>query len=247
MMFLRLLILIPALFSSLLFAKAEEQDLLVFAASSMRDALLEIGVEYEKQCKCEVKFSFAASSTLARQIDAGAPADIYISANTDWVDWLKKRERINGEAKGIASNSLIIASTALTKDSFNILLRQRFSMADPTGVPAGLYAKQALRKMGLWEKVKSNAVYTENVRIALSMIMRRDLQSGVVYGSDLKSAPELHAHFIFPETSHDKIEYLAAVPKNANENSVHFLDYLLSTTSQKILVASGFISVMADK
>lgn len=223
--------------------KAHERDLLVFAAASTYDAMLKIGKAYEETCDCKVTFSFASSAVLSRQIDVGAQADIIISANRQWIDWLEEREKLRGEALPIASNRLVIASTALTKDSFNILFRNRFSMGDPNGVPSGIYAKQALTSMGLWEDVKSNAVFTENVRVALSMISRGDLQSGIVYASDLIASSELHAHFRFPENTHDPIKYLASTVKSSEQDTVYFLQFLKSDVAQSILKEAGFLKV----
>ena len=221
------------------------ERLLVFAAASQRDAMVEVGKRYETFCNCEVVFSFAATSTLARQIFAGAKADVFISANEAWADWLEIKNMIQNHTRSvIAGNRLVIASTALTKDSFNILWRGQFSMADPVSVPAGIYAREALETLGIWEKVRKNAVFSENVRVALSSIKRGDLIAGVVYKSDLILVPDLHAHFEFPEGSHSPIHYVAAATKTSKDGAA-FIQFLKERRTQKILQHFGFL-VLSD-
>ena len=221
--------------------------LLVFAAASQKDALEELGKRYEGTCDCKVVFSFAATSTLARQVEAGAPADIFISANQGWIDWLEIKGKLPVDGSVVvAGNRLVIASSARTKDSFNILWRDRFAMADPQSVPAGIYAKEALQHMGIWQKVKSKAVFAENVRVALKQIERGDLLSGITYQSDLRGQNKLHAHFVFPEESHAPIHYLAGVVKDGIA-AEGFVQFLLSDTAQAIFSDYGFLPLSTVK
>ena len=223
------------------------ERLLVFAAASQKDALEEIAKNYEVKCACKVAFSFAATSTLARQVEAGAPADVFISANQGWIDWLEIKGKLPAnESVLVAGNRLVVASAARTKDSFNILWRDRFAMADPQSVPAGIYALEALQKMGIWQKVKSKAVFAENVRVALKQIERGDLLSGIVYQSDLHEQKKLHAHFIFPEESHTPIRYLAGLVK-PNSDAEGFIEYLTSQEAQTIFEHFGFLSLTTVK
>ncbi len=232
LVFLSVLISVPA---------TAGEKLLVFAAASQRDAMLEIGKQYETRCKCSVSFSFAATSTLARQLDAGAKADAFVSANEAWVDWLELRDTVKPESRQIiAGNRLVIASAAKTRDSFNILFRGWFAMADPVSVPAGIYAREALGSMGIWRQVKSNAVYSENVRVALSSIRRGDLLSGIVYQSDLLQVPELHAHYVFPNETHQPIHYVAVATK-ASDGGEEFVAFLGSREAQDIFLRFGFL------
>ena len=222
-----------------------EDRLLVFAAASQREALEEVGKIYEKRCKCEVVFSFAATSTLARQIDAGAEADVFVSANEAWADWLQIRGGLDNSTRSIiAGNRLVIASAAPTRDSFNILFRGRFAMADPISVPAGIYAHEAMKSMGIWQQARPNAVYSENVRVALASILRGDLVSGIVYQSDLQLLPELHAHFVFPENTHKPIHYVAAAVANG-KNGADFVSFLQTGKTQKIFERFGFLPASA--
>lgn len=223
------------------------ERLLVFAAASQKDALEEISSHYEKTCDCKVVFSFAATSTLARQVEAGAPADVFISANQAWIDWLEIKGKLPAnQSVVIAGNRLVIASAAKTKDSFNILKQDRFAMADPQSVPAGIYAREALQNMGLWQSVKSNAVFAENVRVALKQIERGDLLSGITYSSDLQGQQKLHAHYIFPKEKHTPIRYLAGVVKQG-EVASKFVDFLGSEKAQEIFTRFGFLSLSAVK
>ncbi|MGI9352962.1 MAG: molybdate ABC transporter substrate-binding protein [Rhizobiaceae bacterium] len=222
-----------------------EERLLVFAAASQREALEEIGELYEKQCECVVKFSFAATSTLARQIDAGAEADVFVSANEAWADWLQIRGGLDASTRSIiAGNRLVIASATLTRDSFNILFRGRFAMADPISVPAGIYAHEAMKTMGIWRQASPNAVFSENVRVALASIKRGDLVSGIVYQSDLQLVPELHAHFVFPEDTHKPIHYVGAAVANA-KSGAGFVLFLQTKEVQNIFKRFGFLPASA--
>lgn len=217
------------------------ERLLVFAAASQRDAMEEIGSLYQKICECPVVFSYAATSTLARQIDAGANADVFISANEAWADWLEIRGSLKQETRRVvAGNRLVIASAAKTRDSFNLLFRGKFAMADPVSVPAGIYAREALENMGIWQEARSNAVFTENVRIALSSIKRGDLLAGIVYKSDLLLVPELHAHFVFPEETHSPIHYVAAAVGNDTKGTA-FVDFLKTVPAQRVFKRFGFL------
>ena len=221
------------------------ERLLVFAAASQRDAMTEIGKQYEKHCGCGVVFSFAATSTLARQIDAGADVDAFVSANEAWADWLQIRGRLDASSRSVvAGNRLVIASTAPTKDSLNILLRGRFAMADPVSVPAGIYAREALESLGVWSDVRRNAVFSENVRVALSSVRRGDLLSGIVYQSDLNQVSDIHAHYVFPEESHTPIHYVATAIKNRDEGSA-FIDYLKTDAAQRVFQKYGFLQAPA--
>ena len=219
--------------------------MLIFAAASQKDALEEIGKLYEETCDCEIRYSFAATSTLARQIDAGAKVDVFISANEAWADWLEIRGLTDASSRAvIAGNRLVIASSANTRDSFNILKRGRFAMADPVSVPAGIYARQALEALGIWQSVRPNAVFSENVRVALSSVKQGALLSGIVYQSDLKLVPELNAHYIFPENTHRPIHYVAAGIKGSG-SARDFVEFLKSAQAQEVFLRFGFLPVSA--
>lgn len=220
-----------------------QERLLVFAAASQRDAMQEVGRQFEGICGCRVVFSFAATSTLARQIDVGAKADVFVSANEAWADWLEIRGRLVVDTRSVvAGNRLVIASTENNGDGFEILSRGRFAMADPVSVPAGIYAREALEKMGVWDDARGNAVFSENVRVALSSVARGDLLSGIVYQSDLRLAPELTAHLVFPTDSHSPIHYVASAVKGVGSGP-EFVEFLRSDIAQDIFQRFGFLPV----
>ncbi|MEM7068595.1 MAG: molybdate ABC transporter substrate-binding protein [Pseudomonadota bacterium] len=233
------------LFLLLCFPAHSSERLLVFAAASQNEALVEIGKKYEQICNCEVVFSFAATSTLARQIDAGAAADVFISASDAWANWLVKRIGENRTSRSvIAGNRLVIASAVKTRDSFNILWRGRFAMADPQSVPAGIYGREALQSMGIWEKVRPNAVYAENVRVALASTLRQDLMAAIVYQSDLHLANGLHAHYVFPKETHSAINYVA-VTTDERQDGKNFVNFLRTIEVQELFERFGFLPVSA--
>ena len=229
------------------FSAQAGERLLVFAAASQKGALEEIGGLYEAQCGCKVTFSFAATSTLARQIDAGAAADVFVSANEAWADWLEIRERlISGSRQTVAGNRLIIASNDAQPIGVDILSSGRFAMADPISVPAGIYAREALESLGVWDVYRKNAVFSENVRVALSLIRRGDLVSGIVYQSDLTFSDRLKSQFVFPETSHSPIHYVAA-SISGSRKSLDFVAFLSGEEAQAIFHRFGFLKVSDTK
>lgn len=240
----RVLILCLCLFA---FPTQASERLLVFAAASQKDALEEIGRQYEKQCDCTVAFSFAATSTLARQVEAGAPADVFISANQAWIDWLEIKGSLPAnQSVIIAGNRLVIASTSKTEDGFDILSQDRFAMADPQSVPAGIYAREALQHLGVWQALKSKAVFAENVRVALKQIERGDLRSGITYQSDLQGQTELNLHYMFPKNSHTPIHYLAGVVQQSDKAN-GFVAFLTSREAQTIFSRFGFLALSTMK
>lgn len=237
--------LLTGLFLLLLVFKAQASPdrILVFAASSLRDVMLEIGEAYEERCDCKLVFSFAASSILARQLDRGAPADIFISANENWATWLVKRGVLSQENTSIvASNRLVLTTRRPFDRPLEALLQNRFAMADPEGVPAGVYARQALEKINLWEANKQNAVFMDNVRVTLASVLRGDLLSGIVYQSDLTIAPELHTQYLFDEALHDPIRYVAASLSEDGKTN-QFQAFLKSEISEALFEKFGFLAV----
>ena len=233
-----------AAFSSL--ASAADR-LTLFAAASMKDAMDRAVSEYRAAGGGEVVVSFASSSVLARQIEAGAPADVFISANKDWMDYLVERDLIRPDSQRIiAGNSLVIAAAEGAEPVADpqLLLADRFAMGDPTHVPAGKYAKTALETLSLWSKLEKNAVFGENVRVALELASRGEVKAAIVYGSDQKAAGGLTRAYTFPADSHAPIAYPAAATKDAAPEAEAFLDFLMSDTGQKIFADLGFSPAM---
>lgn len=219
-------------------------ELTVFTAASTADALRKAADTFESQNGIQITIAPAASSTLARQIDAGAPADIFVSANADWMDWLQQRQRIvPGSRVVIAANRLVAAGLdPLPGEDGPELLSQarRFVMGDPSHVPAGQYAKAVLVKLGIWSSVAGKAIFAENVRVALEYVRRGEVPVGIVYASDLLVAPELKVLWDMPVDDHPPIVVPAARVHNAHPQAQAFLDYLMSTEGQDAFAAFGF-------
>lgn len=219
--------------------------LLVFAAASMKDALEAAGQDYMEQSGDSVVFSFAASSVLAKQIAAGAPANLFVSANSEWVDWLEERGFANRDSRrDIAGNRLVIAGRARGEGAavgLELLRNGKFAMGDPTHVPAGRYARAALEQLGIWEMVQANAVYGENARVALEYVRRGELDIAIVYRSDLAVSTGLTALFEFPESSHPPIVYPAVIPAGADMKAARFTEFLAGPRGQAILARFGFL------
>ncbi len=236
-----------ALIASLSTAALAEK-LTVFAAASMKDAIERAAGEYQAAGGEKVVVSFASSSVLARQIEAGAPADVFISANTDWMAYLVERDLVRHDSETIiAANNLVIAVAEGTGqvESPGTLLDNRFAMGDPSHVPAGKYARTALEHLGLWNDVEKNAVFGENVRVALELASRGEVKAAIVYGSDQKAAGDLIRAYVFPEESHAPILYPAAATKNGAESAEAFLAFLKSDAGRAIFSEFGF-SEIAD-
>lgn len=222
---------------------AAADRLTLFAAASMKDAMDRAVAEYGATGGGEVVVSFASSSVLARQIEAGAPADLFISANRDWMDYLVERDLMRPDSQRlVAGNSLVIAATegAEPVSDPQLLLADRFAMGDPSHVPAGKYARTALESLGLWSKLEKNAVFGENVRVALELANRGEVKAAIVYGSDQKAAGGLTRAYTFPADSHAPIVYPAAATKDAAPGAEAFLDFLASRSGQKIFADLGF-------
>lgn len=227
----------------------------VFAAASLKNAMEDIGRRYQAHTGVDVVFSFAASSALARQIAAGAPADVYVSANVDWMDYLKERGMIDAaHRKVVAGNSLVvIAPTSASRpldlgnpdDVMARLGDGRLALGDPDHVPAGRYAKSALENIGLWLVVESRLARGENVRVALALVSRAEAPLGIVYGSDAAIEPKVAVVAEFPEASHAPIAYPAApvAASNRPEFAIDFVEFLRSPAAREAFVAAGLRSV----
>ncbi|MCP4184741.1 MAG: molybdate ABC transporter substrate-binding protein [Hyphomicrobiales bacterium] len=238
-----------------------QSRLLVFAAASLKNVLEKAGTEFEQQCHCTIVFSFAASGTLARQIEAGAPADIFVSADTKWMGWLRGNGTIRSETiQVIAGNRLVVAvsnnagladaETATPVKIGKILDAGRIAMAETRSVPAGRYGKQALETLGLWHKLSGKIVYNENVRVSLSLVARQDVNAAIVYFSDAKIEPRVKIAHIFKESSHDKILYPAGLVtttiKPTDIKATEFMDYLTSKPARDIFKQFGFTAGSDD-
>lgn len=228
----------------------------VLAASSMTNVLSDIAAEFERSQGIKVQLVFAGSSSLARQIEQGAPADLYISANTKWADYLvnqgivdqtavqilaRNRLVVIGERDGVKPNE---GANAITERNWWLdkLEGGRLAMGNPNAVPAGIYAKQALENQGIWSDVKNKLAPTSNVRIALTLVARQETPLGIVYATDAKISDNVTVLGEFPVGSYDDIEY-PLVKLNDKAETRSLVDYLLSSQSEATLVEYGFITV----
>jgi molybdate transport system substrate-binding protein len=232
-------------------AAADKPGLTIYAASSLGDALQEIGANYSANTGIKVKFNFAASSLLARQIEAGAPADIFISADTDWMDYVQQRKLIVSTSRfNLLSNRLVLVAPAGKPIVFGIrrgfpldaLLGPdgKLAIADPDYVPAGKYAREALTSLGIWTGVANRLIRTENVRVALALVARGEAPLGIVYASDAQAEKRVTIVDMFPASSHAKIIYPAAQVMWSSA-SQDFLRYLRSPAAKAIFKRNGFI------
>ena len=238
--FLRFTLLLVGLVAA---TKAMAADrVLVFAAASTKDAIEAVAADFHAETGTDVVVSLASSGTLARQIEAGAPADIYLPANPVWMDYLADRGLINAASRAaVAGNVLVIVrkgSDAATPET--LLESGRFAMGDPVHVPAGIYAREALENLGLWDDVAPNAAFGENVRVALAMAARGDVDSAIVYRSDAAMRDDLEIAYEFPEGSHLPIVYPVALTLEADDDARAFLAYLLERARAGALTRFGF-------
>lgn len=225
----------------------------VFAAASLTDAVTRIGETYTAKTGIRVRLSFASSSTLARQIEAGAGAEIFLSANALWMDYLKSRSLLAGDRRrAVISNALVlIASTqfhpskpltptieALSLDGFKGWL----AIGDPAHVPAGLYARQALEHLGQWEALQSRMALSDSVRSALALVGRGEAALGVVYRTDASISKQVRVVAEFPAASHDPIVYPFAITAGHDRPDVRNLfDYLTGPEAIEIFERYGFV------
>lgn len=225
----------------------------VFAAASMTNALEQIAAEYHKQYPTqEIVFSFASSSTLARQITENAPADIFISADQQWVDFLAEKGAIEEDSRqNVAGNALVmiapkdskIETVDLTNAQWQSALDGSFlAVADPSHVPAGIYAKTAFTYLNQWDGLQKRLARADNVRKALLFVEKGEAPLGVVYQTDaMISADNVKIVAVFLENSHMPIEYPAAIVKgHGRAETRDFFDYLHSAPAKAIFRQNGF-------
>lgn len=227
-------------------------ELTIFAAASLTDALKEVGANYDKQSDDKILFDFAGSSLLERQIEEGAPADIFFSADEAKMDQLEKRHLlIAGTRKSLLSNSLVIvvpADSNLKITSSADLADpavKRIALADPDAVPAGVYSKAYLEKENLWQTVEPKIVRTDNVRAALAAVESGNIQAGMVFKTDAAISKKVKAVYEVPVKDGPKISYPVAVTVNSKsiESGKKFVDYLGSSAAAKIFEKYGFIAL----
>ncbi len=230
---------------------AKAQEITVYAAASMTDALEAIAAPLRAK-GVAAKFSFGSSSTLARQIENGAPADVFVSADEEWMNYLATRNLIVPDSrKTFAGNDLVLIAPAdkpakieiSRSTDFPALLgpQGRIATGDPAHVPVGRYAKAALENLGHWNAIGNRIAGAENVRVALTLVERGEAPFGIVYGTDAKSSPRVAVVGTFPAGSYPPVTYPAAiVAKRDAKPARDFIAFLSSAEGKAILQRFGF-------
>jgi molybdate transport system substrate-binding protein len=232
-------------------ADAPKPAILVFAASSLTDAMTALGNDYEKSSGVRVTLSFAASSTLARQIEAGAAADVFFSADPDWMDYLQSRRLIRAASRtDVVGNRLVLIAPADAK-VVTLEIAPHFALAaalgngrlatgDPDSVPVGRYARAALIALGVWDSVADRLIRAENVRVALAFVARGEAPLGIVYATDARVEPRVRVVAVFPEETHAPITYPLALTNTAAAQALPFVTYLRSAGAAAVFRKYGF-------
>jgi molybdate transport system substrate-binding protein len=214
-------------------------DVVVFAAASTTGVLKELAATFHETGGEAVRFNFASSGALARQIHAGAPADIFISANAQWMDWLEESTAPPPSHRfNLAGNSLVLVGRRDAELRFDGMVNGRIAVGDFKSVPAGIYAEQALQHMGWLDVWRPHLVMASNVRTALLYVQRGEVEAGIVYSTDARAAG-LPIIGTFPPESHRPIVYPAAACSE-KESALEFLEFLKSDKAKAILKKHGF-------
>jgi molybdate transport system substrate-binding protein len=234
-------------------ATAEDRPLLVFAAASLKTALEAASADYAVATGRSVTFSFAGSGALARQLEEGAPADAFVSADHKWMDYAVEKGIVDrASERVIAGNSLVLVAPAGSGAELDLMpgadlagllgADGRLAIGEPNAVPAGAYAVEALTKLGLLDAVQARFVPVENVRAALTLVSSGEAPAGIVYGTDAKADPKVEVVATFPEDSHAPIVYPAGVVAGSADKAAAaaFLDWLASDAGRSLLTAQGF-------
>ena len=231
-------------------AAEPSRPVLVYAAASLTNALDEVGQGYTSETGGRVKFSYASSSILARQIEAGADADVFFSADLEWMDYVQNRNLIKPATRtNVLTNRLVLIAPAGSRvqlsiapgfDLLGALGRERLSMGDPDSVPAGKYARSALLALGVWNQVADRIVRADNVRAALAFVDRGETPLGIVYVTDALIDKEVRIVDTFPEDSHPKIVYPAALTARAPAEANGFLEFARGKAGQAVFEKFGF-------
>lgn len=232
-------------------APAAAADVTVFAAASLKEALDAQVRTYEAGTGYSVVVSYAASNALARQIESGAPADIFISADLDWMDYLDRRRLLApGTRNDLLSNALALIAPASSNSTLRIapnfglaaaLGPDKLAMANPDSVPAGKYGRRALESLGIWSSVEKKLAPAENVRAALLLVSRGEAPFGIVYQTDALADKGVKVVDIFPPKSHPPIVYPAALVATSRSTAARMLlDYLRAPSSRAVWEKYGF-------
>lgn len=244
--FLLLLLAAPAL------AKAPAPTLTVFAAASLKESLDAVASDWTRRSGQKVVVSFAASSALAHQIEQGAPTDVFISADGEWMDYLQMRKQIDPATRfDLVANRLVLVAPSSSPLRSVVLAKPgsllealgdgRLAVAETESVPAGRYARQSLAKLGQWGDVEPRLAQGENVRAAMAFVARGEAPLGIIYATDAQAEPNVRVVARFPDDSHDPIIYpVARVSTSDPARSAGFLSFLRGRHAQATFHKAGF-------
>jgi molybdate transport system substrate-binding protein len=232
-------------------AMAHASEITVAAAASLSDALAEAGRVFQSQTGDTVRFSFAASSTLAKQIEAGAPVALFFSADEDWMDYLDSRKLLIAATRmDLLGNRLVLIEPADKTAQVDIVAgfplasllgSGRLSMGEPGSVPAGKYGKQALVNLGVWDSVSSKVVAADSVRSAMAFVQSGEAPFGIVYATDAASSKQVRVAGTFPLSSHKRITYPVAMIKDQDSPEARaFLKFVEGPDGRAIFTKYGF-------
>jgi len=244
------LIACGALAGQVFAADESKSSITVFAAASLTNVLQELGDGFTKGTSIPVRFSFAASSTLARQIENGSPADIFVSADLEWMDYLQARKLILPATRhDLLGNQLVLIAPADSKLTLKIaphfalaaaLGKGRLATGDPDSVPVGRYAKEALTNLGVWDEVSARLVRADSVRSALAFVDRGEASMGIVYATDALIDGKVRVVDEFPPGSHMPIIYPAALTAVGKPDAVKFLNFIRGPAGDVAFQHYGF-------
>jgi molybdate transport system substrate-binding protein len=232
-------------------ATAQEKSITVFAAASMKNALDDVDAAFTKQSGIKVLASYAASSALMKQIEQGAPADVYVSADLQWMDYGSQKKLVKDDTRfNLLGNRLVLIAPTDSKigkvtigpgfDLAKLAGDGRIATGDVRAVPAGLYAKAALEKLGVWASVEPKMAMAENVRAALVLVARGEAPLGIVYETDAKVEPGVKIVSVFPEDSHPPIVYPVALTTGAKPDAAQYLAFLRTQAAKSVFEGYGF-------
>jgi molybdate transport system substrate-binding protein len=247
----RLLAVAYLMIAALLPAQAQEKSLTVFAAASLKNALDDINAAYTAKTGIKVAASYAASSALAKQLEQGAPADLFASADIEWMEYATQKKSIkDGTRVDLLGNKLVLIAPKDAEIS-NVQIGPGFDLAklagdgriatgDVASVPVGKYAKAALEKLGSWNAAQSKFAMAENVRAALTLVARKEAVLGIVYETDAKVEPGVKVVATFPQDAYPPVVYPFALTATAKLETADYLTFVRSAASKAIFEKYGF-------
>jgi len=232
-------------------ASAQDRSITVFAAASMKNALDDVNAAFTRQTGIKVVASYAASSALVRQLESGAPADVFVSADVPWMDHAEKNKLVKADTRvDLLGNKLVLIAPADSKvsevrigkglDLVKLLGDGRLVTGDVKAVPVGRYARTALENLGLWTAVEPRMAMAENVRAALLLVARGEAPLGIVYETDAKVEPKVKVVGTFPDGSHPPVTYPVAATTQAKAEAAAYLAFLRSQAAKAIFERYGF-------